>query len=158
MAIQYTLALMTLPNVDINENVFYYDNDLGDELVRAIVDDKIDPGSKIHIGMLNDGEYWIEDAYVEIIEKLDFKKTVARKDHFKSKPINIGIITAHLKNHSVFNILIKGLILNLDRDDFSINIYCTDPNETIKYFRQEFIINSLNNINLQNIINYICEI
>ena len=71
MAIQYTLALMTLPNVDINENVFYYDNDLGDELVRAIVDDKIDPGSKIHIGMLNDGEYWIEDAYVEIIEKLD---------------------------------------------------------------------------------------
>jgi len=57
--------------VDINENVFYYDNDLGDELVRAIVDDKIDPGSKIHIGMLNDGEYWIEDAYVEIIEKLD---------------------------------------------------------------------------------------
>jgi len=88
--------------------------------------------------------------YGEIIEKLDFKKTVARKDHFKSKPINIGIITAHLKNHSVFNILIKGLILNLDRDDFSINIYCTDPNETIKYFRQEFIINSYFVINSYN--------
>jgi hypothetical protein len=69
----YTVYISTddPANVDVNENVFYYDNDLGAELVRAIVDDKIDPGSKIHIGMLNDGEYWIEDAYGEIIEKLD---------------------------------------------------------------------------------------
>lgn len=58
-------------NVSVNKNVFYFDNDLAAELVRAIVDDKIAPGSKIYIGMLNDGEYWIEDAYFEIIEKLD---------------------------------------------------------------------------------------
>ena len=69
----YTIYISTddPANVDVNENVFYYDNDLGAELVRALIVDKIDPGSKIHIGMLNDGEYWIEDAYVEIIEKLD---------------------------------------------------------------------------------------
>ena len=28
-------------------------------------------GSKIYIGILNDGEYWIEDAYGEIIALLD---------------------------------------------------------------------------------------
>ena len=69
----YTVYISThdTANVDVNENVFYYHNDLGAELVRAIVDDKIEPGSKIHISMLNDGEYWIEDAYVEIIESLD---------------------------------------------------------------------------------------
>ena len=70
----YTVYISTDDPVnapDINENVFYYDNDLAAELVTAIVDNKIESGSKIYISMLYDGETWIDDAYDEIIEKLD---------------------------------------------------------------------------------------
>ena len=69
----YTVFISTddVANILVPDMVFYYDNDLGAELVRAIVDDKIEPGSKIHIGMLYDGEAWIDNAFEEIIEKLD---------------------------------------------------------------------------------------
>lgn len=58
-------------SVDISEDVHQYDNDLAAELVTVIVDDKIAPGSKIYISMLNDGDSWIEYAFEDIIEKLD---------------------------------------------------------------------------------------
>ena len=58
-------------NLIIGHHVFRDDNDLGFELVRAVIQAKIEPGSKIYIGMLQDGDYWIEEAYLEIIAELD---------------------------------------------------------------------------------------
>ncbi len=58
-------------DICVSENVFYYDNDLASELTQAIYDN--DHGDvKIYLSMLNDGEYWIDDAirdiYIELVE------------------------------------------------------------------------------------------
>ena len=43
--------------------------------------------------------------------------------------IKIGIITSHLTNHSVFNVLLKGIITHLNREKFSIYLYAIDANQ-----------------------------
>ena len=58
-------------DICVSENIFYYDNDLAAELTQAIYDN--DHGDvKIYLSMLNDGEYWIDDAirdiYLELVE------------------------------------------------------------------------------------------
>ena len=41
----------------------------------------------------------------------------------KDNRINIGIISANIKYHSVWNAFLKGIVLNLNKELFSINIY-----------------------------------
>ena len=57
--------------VCVNENVFYYDNDLGAEFKQAIYDNDHED-VKIYLSMLYDGEYWIDevinDIYLELVE------------------------------------------------------------------------------------------
>ena len=58
-------------DICVSENIFYYDNDLAAEFKQAVYDN--DHGDvKIYLSMLNDGEYWIEDAirdiYIELVE------------------------------------------------------------------------------------------
>ena len=56
---------------NVNENVFYYDNDLSAELKQAIYDND-HSDVKIYLSMLYDGEYWIQDSiqdlYIELVE------------------------------------------------------------------------------------------
>jgi hypothetical protein len=52
--------------VHINENVFYYDSDLGRMLEEAIYDGY----ESIYISMLDDEEYWIQDTINEIFMSL----------------------------------------------------------------------------------------
>ena len=69
----YTVYVSThdMKTVNVNENVFYYDNDLSAELKQAIYDNDHED-VKIYLSMLHDGEYWIQDAindiYLELVE------------------------------------------------------------------------------------------
>jgi predicted O-linked N-acetylglucosamine transferase (SPINDLY family) len=40
--------------------------------------------------------------------------------------IKIGVVTSHLGQHSVFSVVIRGILSNLNRDYFSVYLYCTD--------------------------------
>ena len=70
----YTLWVSTHDSnssICVSENVFYYDNDLSEELKQAIYDN--DHGDvKIYLSMLFDNEYWIQDTindiYLELVE------------------------------------------------------------------------------------------
>ena len=68
----YTVFISTSNpnNIIVEENIFYYDSELSQALKNAIVVNKIPPNSKIYIGMLNDGECWIEEAMIDIVESL----------------------------------------------------------------------------------------
>ena len=46
--------------------------------------------------------------------------------HKSIKQIKIGVVTSHLRQHSVFDVVTKGIISNLNRDCFSVYVYCTD--------------------------------
>ena len=51
--------------INVNENIYYYDNELTSLLVQAVID--ADHGdAEIYIGALNDGESWITDAMSEL--------------------------------------------------------------------------------------------
>ena len=69
----YTVYVSThdMKTVNVNENVFYYDNDLSAELRQAIYDNDHED-VKIYLSMLHDNEYWIQDAindiYLELVE------------------------------------------------------------------------------------------
>jgi len=69
----YTVYVSThdMKTINISENVFYYDNQLGDELKQAIYDND-HSDVKIYLSMLHDGEYWIDEAiadiYLELVE------------------------------------------------------------------------------------------
>ena len=40
--------------------------------------------------------------------------------------IKVGVVTSHLRRHSVFDVLMKGTLQNLSREHFSVHVYCTD--------------------------------
>ena len=69
----YTVYVSThdMKTVNVNENVYYYDNDLGQSFKQAIYDNDHED-VKIYLSMLNDGDYWIDevigDIYLELVE------------------------------------------------------------------------------------------
>ena len=69
----YTVYVSThdLKTVNVSENVYYYDNDLGQSFKQAIYDNDHED-VKIYLSMLHDGEYWIDEAindiYLELVE------------------------------------------------------------------------------------------
>ncbi len=69
----YTVYVSThdMKTINVNENVYYYDNDLGQSFKQAIYDNDHED-VKIYLSMLNDGDYWIDevigDIYLELVE------------------------------------------------------------------------------------------
>ena len=69
----YTVYVSThdMKTVNVSENVYYYDNDLASSFKQAIYDND-HSDVKIYLSMLNDGEYWIDEAigdiYIDLVE------------------------------------------------------------------------------------------
>jgi len=69
----YTVYVSThdAGTVCVSENVYYYDNDLGQSFKQAIYDND-HSDVKIYLSMLYDGDYWIDevinDIYLELVE------------------------------------------------------------------------------------------
>ncbi len=69
--------------INVNENVFYYENDLSNELKQAMYDnDQID--AKIFVSMLNE-EYWVQDAIQELYMELVDYYTNECKDELEEE-------------------------------------------------------------------------
>ncbi|KAE9631750.1 tetratricopeptide repeat protein [Parasedimentitalea maritima] len=64
--------------------------------------------------------------YSDAVNFADLDRAVTSKR--KDAKIKIGIITGHLSQHSVFNVLTKGILSNLDRLQFSVHAYITNEN------------------------------
>ena len=47
-----------------------------------------------------------------------------------SKKIKIGIVTSHLRTHSVFDVLIRGILSELNRSKFFVHLYSTNAQKT----------------------------
>jgi len=71
-------------NPCVSENIFYYDNDLGEELKQAIYD--ADHGdAKIYLSMLYDEHWWVQDAINEIYIELVKLYTEMCKDELSDE-------------------------------------------------------------------------
>lgn len=51
------------------------------------------------------------------------KNSINPTSNGKSEKIKIGIVSSHIYDHSVWNAITKGLILNLDLDQFEVHIF-----------------------------------
>ena len=58
-----------IDSISVNEHVFYYENDLGDELKQAIKDNDHND-AVIYLSMLHDVEYWVQDAINDLYTDL----------------------------------------------------------------------------------------
>ena len=58
------------PNkISVNEHIFYSDNDLGEELKQAILDND-HSDVEIYLSMVHDNEYWVQDAINDLYTDL----------------------------------------------------------------------------------------
>lgn len=66
------------------------------------------------------------------VSALNGGATTKRSDHDTSRPsggrkLRVGIASAHIRNHSVWIALTKGLVRHLDRSQFDLHVFQLDP-------------------------------
>ena len=60
--------------------------------------------------------------------------------HKTKEKIKVGVVTAHLRRHSVFDVLMKGILRNLNREHFSVHVYCTDATKVEEQLVKELVL------------------
>ena len=73
--------------VSVCENVFQYDNELGEEFKQAIKDND-HGGSVIYLSMLHDDAYWIQETIQELYTELVKLYTETCKDELTDEGFN----------------------------------------------------------------------
>jgi predicted O-linked N-acetylglucosamine transferase (SPINDLY family) len=64
---------------------------------------------------------------VQCMESLPGASIKSRKPRPGKGKLRIGIVAAHIRNHSVWVALTKGLVRNLDREKFELHLFQLDP-------------------------------
>jgi predicted O-linked N-acetylglucosamine transferase (SPINDLY family) len=63
--------------------------------------------------------------YSDLMQEWQIKHQLLMNAHAPGRRIRLGIVSAHIRNHSVWNAIVRGWLIKLDRQHFEIHLFHT---------------------------------